>query len=71
MQSATVIKQGENQSIQLPLDFHVDETEYYVRRIGSSLVLLSKKNPWELFERSLSEFPDDFMADGRKQPMTA
>jgi antitoxin VapB len=71
MQSAMVIKQGQNQSIQLPLDFQVDEEEYYVKKVGSSLVLLSKKNPWELFERSLAEFPDDFMADGRHQPMMA
>ncbi|HBR71199.1 MAG TPA: AbrB/MazE/SpoVT family DNA-binding domain-containing protein, partial [Candidatus Moranbacteria bacterium] len=26
------------------------------------------KNPWETFERSLKEFSDDFMENGREQP---
>jgi hypothetical protein len=29
----------------------------------------SKKDPWALFNQSLTEFPSDFMAGGRNQPM--
>jgi hypothetical protein len=29
----------------------------------------SKKDPWALFNQSLTEFTPDFMAGGRNQPM--
>jgi antitoxin VapB len=68
MESATVITEGNTQTIKLPREFHVDEKEFFVKRMGSSLVLLAKENPWELFNQSLNDFNDDFFADGRKQP---
>jgi len=68
MQSTKVFTSGNSQAIRLPKEYQVKEKELYIKKIGSTIILLPKKNPWEAFERSLSEFTDDFMADGRNQP---
>ncbi|GAB1433010.1 AbrB/MazE/SpoVT family DNA-binding domain-containing protein [Spirochaetota bacterium] len=59
---------GNSQAIRLPKEYQVNEKEMYIKKVGSTLILFSKNNPWEAFERSLSEFSDDFMKDGRNQP---
>jgi antitoxin VapB len=48
----------------------VDDKELFIQKIGNTIILFPKKNPWEAFEKSLSEFSGDFMASGRKQPKT-
>ncbi len=68
MQSTKVFFSGNSQAIRLPKEYQVDENELYIQKIGGTIILLSKKNPWEAFEKSLNEFSDDFMVSGRKQP---
>lgn len=68
MLSSKVFISGNSQAIRLPKEYQVDEKELYIKKIGSTIILFPKKNPWEAFERSLSEFSDDFMKDGRNQP---
>jgi antitoxin VapB len=63
-----VFMSGNSQAIRLPKEYQVDDKELYIKKIGSTIILFPKNNPWEAFERSLSEFTDDFMADGRNQP---
>ncbi len=68
MLSSKVFISGNSQAIRLPKEYQVEDKELYIKKIGSTIILFSKINPWEAFERSLSEFSDDFMADGRNQP---
>jgi antitoxin VapB len=68
MLSSKVFTSGNSQAIRLPKEYQVDDKELYIKKIGSTIILFPKNNPWEAFERSLSEFTDDFMADGRNQP---
>jgi antitoxin VapB len=68
MQTIKVVMNKDTQSIQLPKEYWVSGKEMFVSKVGNSIVLLSKKNPWELFEKSLTEFSSDFFADGRQQP---
>ena len=68
MQSAKVFICGNSQVIRLPKEYQVDEKELYIQKMGSTIILLSKRNPWEAFEKSLTEFSDDFLSSGRKQP---
>jgi antitoxin VapB len=68
MLSSKVFTSGNSQAIRLPKEYQVDEKELYIQKIGRTLVLFPKTNPWEAFERSLSEFSEDFMIDGRNQP---
>jgi antitoxin VapB len=68
MLSSKVFISGNSQAIRLPKEYQVEDKELYIKKIGSTIILFSKIKPWEAFERSLSEFSDDFMADGRNQP---
>ncbi len=68
MLSSKVFISGNSQAIRLPKEYQVEDKELYINKIGNTIILFPKKNPWEAFERSLQEFSDDFMADGRNQP---
>ena len=68
MRSSKVFTSGNSQALRLPKEYQVDEKELYIQKIGRTLVLFPKTNPWEAFERSLGEFSEDFMIDGRNQP---
>jgi len=68
MLSSKVFISGNSQAIRLPREYQVDDKELYIQKIGNTIILFPKTNPWEAFERSLSEFSDDFMIDGRNQP---
>ncbi len=66
--SSKVFKSGNSQAIRLPKEYRLEEEELYIQKVGNALILFPKQNPWEAFERSLGEFSDDFMAEGRNQP---
>jgi antitoxin VapB len=68
MLSSKVFISGNSQAIRLPKEYQVEEKELYIQKIGSTIILFPKTNPWETFENSLTEFTDDFMKDGRNQP---
>jgi antitoxin VapB len=68
MLSSKVFISGNSQAIRLPKEYQVDDKELYIQKIGSTIILFPKTNPWESFEHSLKEFSDDFMKDGRNQP---
>ncbi len=68
MLSSKVFTSGNSQAVRLPKEYQVKDKELYIKKVGSTIILFPKKNPWEAFERSLTEFTDDFMADGRNQP---
>ena len=68
MNTAKVFKSGNSQAIRLPKEFRTTETEYEIKKVGSSIVLTPKLNSWEDFQESLSEFSEDIFLDGRQQP---
>ncbi|MCD4655863.1 type II toxin-antitoxin system VapB family antitoxin [bacterium] len=68
MRISKVFKSGNSQAIRLPKEYRVNEEELIIQKIGNTIILFPKNNPWELFEKSLKEFSDDFMTDGRNQP---
>jgi len=68
MLRSKVFISGNSQAIRLPKEYQVNEKELYIKKIGSTIILFPENNPWEAFERSLSEFSEDFMKDGRNQP---
>ena len=63
-----VFTSGNSQAVRIPKEFHIDFSELFIKKIGSSIILTPKESNWENLERSLSEFSDDFMAEGRSQP---
>ena len=63
-----VFTSGNSQAVRIPKEFHIDFSELLIKKIGSSIILTPKESNWENLERSLSEFSDDFMMEGRTQP---
>jgi antitoxin VapB len=68
MLTSKVFISGNSQAVRLPKEYQVDDKELFIQKIGSTIILFPKKKPWDTFEKSLTEFTDDFMADGRNQP---
>jgi antitoxin VapB len=68
MQTAKVFKSGNSQAVRIPQEYQVDEEELMINKIGNTIVLFPKNDPWELFKKSLTEFSDDYFKDGRNQP---
>ena len=63
-----VFRSGNSQAIRLPKEYQVADKEMFIQKIGNTILLFPKENPWEAFETSLDKFTDDFMCDGREQP---
>ena len=68
MHTVKVFKNGNSQAIRIPKEFSVNEKELYIQRIGNSIILTSKDDPWKTFRNSLSKFSDDFFSESRDQP---
>lgn len=69
MTCTKVFTSGNSQAVRIPKEFHIDYSELYIKKIGSTIILFPQENRWENLEKSLSEFSDDFMSDGRNQPV--
>ena len=68
MLTSKVFTSGNSQAVRLPKEYQVSDKELFIKKIGNTIILFPKDNPWELFEKSLNEFSDDFMSEARKQP---
>jgi len=68
MRSSKVFTSGNRQAVLIPKEYEVQEEELYIQRIGRTMILFPKSDPWESFVQSLDEFTEDFMREGRNQP---
>lgn len=68
MHSAKVFTSGNSQAVRIPKEYQIKDKEIYIQKIGNSIIFFPKNNPWENFEKSLTNFSDDFMKNGRLQP---
>ncbi|MBQ3826316.1 MAG: AbrB/MazE/SpoVT family DNA-binding domain-containing protein [Spirochaetaceae bacterium] len=68
MIATQVFTSGNSQAVRIPKEYHIDNSELFIKKIGTTLILYPQNRPWENLKRSLSEFTDDFMAEGRSQP---
>mgnify|MGYP000845721238 FL=1 len=68
MVCAKVFMSGNSQAVRIPKEFHIDDTELFIKKIGTTIILYPQNRPWENLKKSLSEFSDDFMTEGRNQP---
>jgi antitoxin VapB len=68
MNTAKLFKNGKSQAVRLPKQFKFQGTEVYIKRIGRSVILIPKDDPWESLIGSLNDFSDDFMTK-REQPV--
>lgn len=67
MNTAKLFRNGKSQAVRLPKEFNFEGNEVYIKRIGPSVVIMPKDDPWASLAESLEKFSDDFMAE-REQP---
>ena len=67
MKTAKLFKNGGSQAVRLPKEFRFDGEYVYIKQMGSAVILLSRKDPWEPLVDSLDQFTNDFM-EHRDQP---
>jgi len=67
MNIAKISTDGIHRIVILPEEFQIAGTEVYVKKVGNTIVLIAKDNPWQSLIESLDQFSEDFM-DTREQP---
>jgi len=69
MNTAKIFQNGRSQAVRLPKDFRFDGNEVFVHKVGNAVVLLPVQHSWDTLFESLGKFSEDFMSDGRQQPL--
>ena len=70
MVTAKVFRSGRSQAVRLPKKYRFHSGEVYVQPTPDGL-LLTERDPWELFEEGVAELSDDFMATRVQPPLEA
>ena len=65
MEVAKIFTTGRSQAVRLPKDCRFSDDEVLINRIGNTVILMPKEDPWACMMRSLDMFSEDFMSDGR------
>ena len=65
---AKVFQSGNCQAVRIPKEFHIIDGELAIEKIGHTILLFPKSDPWVNFVQSLHGISDDFFADDRHQP---
>lgn len=68
MATAKLFQNGSSQAVRLPKAFRLPGKEVKIFKKGNQIILEPVENTWDSLIEALSEFPEDFMKEGRKQP---
>jgi antitoxin VapB len=68
METAKLFQNGNSQAVRLPKEFRIPGNEVKIFKKGNQVILEPIETTWDPLFESLSEFPEDFMKDGRNQP---
>ena len=69
MRTAAVFKSGNSQAVRLPKDFQFDVSEVEIFRRGDEVVLRRLPTTLAAAFELLAALPEDFMEDGRDDPL--
>jgi len=69
METAKIFNNGGSQAVRLPKDCRFEESDVYVVKIGSVVILSPKNNDWEDFFNGVRLLSDDFMKDYSDLPV--
>ena len=67
MDTAKLFVNGRSQAVRLPKEYAFSGDSVHIKKLDGMVMLIPKGTEWELFERSLDKFTDDFMASPRTQ----
>jgi antitoxin VapB len=68
METAKLFQNGSSQAVRLPKEFRMPGNEVKIFKKGNHVILEPIETIWDQLFESLSEFPEDFLNDGRNQP---
>ena len=68
VETAKLFQNGSSQAVRLPKAFRIPGNEVKIFKNGNQVILEPIETTWDSLFDSLSEFPEDFMKDGRNQP---
>lgn len=68
MQTAKLFQNGSSQAVRLPKEFRMPGNEVKIFKKGNHVILEPIETIWDQLFESLTEFPEDFLKDGRNQP---
>ena len=67
MDIAKIFKNGRSQAVRLPKKFRFEGSDVYVKKFEDIVLLIPKDSKWNMLEKSLNYFSDDFLKE-RNQP---
>jgi len=68
METAKLFQNGSSQAVRLPKEFRMPGNKVKIFKKGNTVILEPIETIWDQLFESLSEFPEDFLKDGRNQP---
>ena len=68
METAKLFQNGSSQAVRLPKEFRMPGNEVKIFKKGNHVILEPIETIWDQLFESLTEFPEDFLKDGRNQP---
>lgn len=69
MTTGKVFMTGRSQAVRLPKEYRFDVDEVIINKIGDVLIMVPKDKVRSTFLSSIDQFTDDFMENGRNEPM--
>lgn len=69
MTTGKVFMTGRSQAVRLPKEYRFDVDEVIINKIGDVLMMVPKDKVRSTFLSSIDQFTDDFMENGRNEPM--
>ena len=67
MATAKLFQNGRSQAVRLPKEFRLQGKEVKISKEGNKIILEPIESSWEQWFASLTQFSDDFMANGRER----
>ncbi len=61
--TAKVFKSGNSQAVRLPKKYRIKNDEVFIKKDGSTIILIPKPKSWREFFSSVPRVSDDFMTD--------
>jgi antitoxin VapB len=68
MEKAKLFRNGSSQAVRLPKEFRISGNEVKIYKKGKQIIIEPLEMTWDAFFESLSDFPEDFLQEGRNQP---
>ena len=56
---------GRSQAVRIPREYHIQEEEVYINKVGSSIIITPKSKLKATFQEGCAMLSDDFLSEGR------